>query len=186
MLPFYGSASVAFVPNASCRSAAQQGGARGTELGGGGGAGQGKDASSGHGLPSGHSAEGEGSAGLPGRHGGGLSSGVDGAAAQRTHRRASPRERQVIEAIVGTYTQRLQVQERITHQVADAVAAELQAAAVVVVVDATHMCMVARGVENHAGATTTMACRGLASSNAGLCRQALLAARQQRQSRHKK
>ncbi len=127
---------------------------------------------------------------------------------------------------------RVQVQERITHQVADAVAAELQAAlaeaapsssqlsearnaapacaegpanaaagwsaatctaedeqsngrhagdgvgcsgrgsgdgcgssvggwGVMVVCDAAHMCMVARGVENHSGSTTTLALRGV-------------------------
>uniref|UniRef100_A0A7S3R2M8 GTP cyclohydrolase 1 n=1 Tax=Dunaliella tertiolecta TaxID=3047 RepID=A0A7S3R2M8_DUNTE len=113
---------------------------------------------------------------------------VDGGAGVggRTHRRASVHERQAIESIVSMYTQRLQVQERITHQVADAVAAELDAAAVVVVVDAAHMCMVARGVENHAGRTTTMACRGLACSDVALCHQALLLSRRHGQSRHRR
>lgn len=96
----------------------------------------------------------------------------------RTSRCASAREQQVVESIVGMYTQRLQVQERITHQVADAVAAELEAEAVVVMVDAAHMCMVARGVENHAGRTSTVACRGLAISDSVLCHQAMLACRQ--------
>lgn len=108
--------------------------------------------------------------------------GVSGA---RTCQSASVREQRVIESIVGVYTQRLQVQERITHQVADAVAAELGASAVVVMVDAAHMCMMARGVENHAGRTTTVACRGSAVSDSVLCHQALLACKQQqsRQSR---
>jgi len=103
-------------------------------------------------------------------------SGVQGST--QTYRRASAREQLAIESIVGMYTQRLQVQERITHQVADAVAAELGAAAVVVMVEAAHMCMVARGVENHAGRTTTVACRGLAVRDGALCHQALLASRQ--------
>ncbi|GLI70531.1 hypothetical protein VaNZ11_015446 [Volvox africanus] len=124
----------------------------------------------------------------------------------------------VVERVVLMFTQRLQVQERITHQVADAMQEVLQAAAaaaaaplimpglgdrsacvgdectftgqhlqpscnvtavaksgtgpvtgdggeatagVMVVCDAAHMCMVARGVENHSGSTTTFAMRGL-------------------------
>lgn len=114
----------------------------------------------------------------------GLSAGRD-AGVQRAVRCASTDERQVVEAVVSMYTQRLQVQERITHQVADAVAAELDAAAVVVVVDAAHMCMVARGVENHAGRTTTMASRGLARTDAALCRQALLLGSSQQRERSK-
>ncbi|PNH12046.1 GTP cyclohydrolase 1 [Tetrabaena socialis] len=85
----------------------------------------------------------------------------------------------VLEQVVSMYTQRLQVQERITHQVADAVADLLRPAAggpgwtgeeagpgaesgggVMVVCDAAHMCMVARGVENHSGSTTSFAVRG--------------------------
>lgn len=34
------------------------------------------------------------------------------------------------------------------------------AAGVLVVVEARHLCMVARGVEKHAAGTTTIACRG--------------------------
>lgn len=63
--------------------------------------------------------------------------------------------------IVATYSKRLQVQERLTQQIADAAAAALGAdAAVLVVVDSAHMCMVARGVEEHASATMTTAARG--------------------------
>ena len=62
--------------------------------------------------------------------------------------------------VVAAFTQRLQVQERITQQVADAVAALTGAAGVLVVVRAAHMCMVARGVENHAGTTLTRAATG--------------------------
>lgn len=54
-------------------------------------------------------------------------------------------------------------------------AAQLGAAAVVVVVDATHMCMVARGVENHAGRTATLAARGAAAADAALRRRGVLA-----------
>lgn len=71
----------------------------------------------------------------------------------------------------------LQVQERITHQVADGVQQVLGAGAVVVVVDAAHMCMVARGVENHAGRTTSMAVRGAAVGDAKYRARALQACR---------
>lgn len=82
-----------------------------------------------------------------------------------------------IGAIVSMYTQRLQVQERITHQVADAVAQVLGCPGVMVVVDAAHMCMVARGVENHSGRTTSFATRGLFAGDAGLRREVLRACR---------
>jgi len=51
-------------------------------------------------------------------------------------------------------------QERLTHQLADEVASASRAAGVLVVVEARHLCMVARGVEKHAAGTTTIACRG--------------------------
>ncbi|GAX78071.1 hypothetical protein CEUSTIGMA_g5513.t1 [Chlamydomonas eustigma] len=65
-----------------------------------------------------------------------------------------------IEQVVRVYTQRLQVQERITHQLADAVCELSGSAGVMVVCQAAHMCMLARGVENHSGATSTFAVRG--------------------------
>lgn len=55
---------------------------------------------------------------------------------------------------------RPQVQERLSHQVADAALGALGAASVLVVVDSAHMCMVARGVEKHASTTLTTAARG--------------------------
>ena len=51
-------------------------------------------------------------------------------------------------------------QERLTHQLADAIATATSAAGVLIVVEARHLCMVARGVEKHAAGTTTIACRG--------------------------
>ncbi|GIL42212.1 hypothetical protein Vafri_267 [Volvox africanus] len=134
----------------------------------------------------------------------------------------------VVEQVVLMFTQRLQVQERITHQVADAIQEVLQAAAaaaplimptladssacagdectftgqhlqhscnvtavaqpgtgavtgdggeatagVMVVCDAAHMCMVARGVENHSGSTTTFAVRGVFTTQPELRRAVL-------------
>jgi GTP cyclohydrolase I len=70
--------------------------------------------------------------------------------------------------LVRCFTQRLQVQERITHQVAEAVQQLLQPAGVMVVISAAHMCMVARGVENHAGSTSTRAAFGVFEQDAKL------------------
>jgi len=71
-----------------------------------------------------------------------------------------------VDQVVTSFTQRLQLQERITQQVADAVAALTGAAGVLVCCRAAHMCMVARGVENHAGSTVTRAAVGEAASPA--------------------
>ncbi|GLC35363.1 hypothetical protein PLESTF_001212500 [Pleodorina starrii] len=135
--------------------------------------------------------------------------------------------RAAVEQVVTMFTQRLQVQERITHQVADAVEAMLlgrrscdsapqtvaaaaadasacvaaercgtaagsaagfaagaeaeaaAAAGVMVVCDAAHMCMVARGVENHSGSTTTFAVRGAFASRPELRRAVLRLFREQ-------
>lgn len=84
---------------------------------------------------------------------------------------AAPLTLHEVEQLVCSYTKRLQVQERITHQVADAVNRLLQPAGVMVVVSAVHMCMVARGVENHAGSTSTRAAFGVYEHDAQLrCR----------------
>ncbi|KAL4437290.1 hypothetical protein ABPG75_004429 [Micractinium tetrahymenae] len=68
--------------------------------------------------------------------------------------------RRRLAGVVEMFSRRLQVQERLTHQVADAVASLLGARAVLVAVESAHMCMVARGVEKHASTTLTTAARG--------------------------
>jgi GTP cyclohydrolase I len=83
--------------------------------------------------------------------------------------------------LVRCFTQRLQVQERITHQVAEAVQQLLQPLGVMVVISAAHMCMVARGVENHAGSTSTRAAFGLFEQDAKLRCQVLRKLSQQQQ-----
>ena len=62
--------------------------------------------------------------------------------------------------IVDVFARRLQVQERITEQVADALVKLLNPEAVVVVVEAQHLCMAMRGVEKQGSTTTTRATRG--------------------------
>merc|ERR1719399_457037 len=62
--------------------------------------------------------------------------------------------------IVRMYARRLQVQERLTQQVADAVERVLSPQGVAVVVEASHKCMEMRGVEAHGASTVSQAMRG--------------------------
>jgi GTP cyclohydrolase I len=66
-----------------------------------------------------------------------------------------------IPRLVDLYARRLQVQERITEQVADALMRLLEPKGVLVVAEARHLCMAMRGVEKQHSATATRALRGL-------------------------
>ncbi|XP_068445916.1 GTP cyclohydrolase 1 2-like [Clinocottus analis] len=57
--------------------------------------------------------------------------------------------------IVEIYSRRLQVQERLTKQIASAVSEALEPAGVAVVIEAVHMCMVMRGVQKMNASTVT-------------------------------
>jgi GTP cyclohydrolase I len=61
---------------------------------------------------------------------------------------------------VAGYAHRLQLQERLTAEVADALMAELDARGVLVVIEAEHTCMTIRGVRAAGAVTTTSAVRG--------------------------
>ncbi len=63
--------------------------------------------------------------------------------------------------IVDMFARRLQVQERLTDQVARAVEEVLQPRGVGVVIEAFHMCMMMRGVEKQNSRTITSALRGV-------------------------
>ncbi len=63
--------------------------------------------------------------------------------------------------LVEGYARRLQVQERMTSQLADAMMAMLDPAGVLVVVAAEHSCMSIRGVRKAGSLTVTTAVRGL-------------------------
>jgi len=63
--------------------------------------------------------------------------------------------------LVDGYAKRLQVQERMTSQIADAIETALEPKGVLVVVDAEHLCMSMRGVKKSGTSTITSAVRGL-------------------------
>ena len=62
-----------------------------------------------------------------------------------------------IARVVDVYARRLQVQERLTTQILDAIKETLQPLGVAVVIEASHLCMMMRGVQKQNSVTTTSA-----------------------------
>jgi GTP cyclohydrolase I len=67
--------------------------------------------------------------------------------------------------IVDVYARRLQVQERLTEEIAAAIDDVLQPRGVGVVIEAAHLCMMMRGVEKQSSKTITSALRGIFRSD---------------------
>jgi GTP cyclohydrolase I len=63
--------------------------------------------------------------------------------------------------VVEIFARRLLVQERLTEQVASALMEVLEPAGVGVVVEASHLCMMMRGVEKQNSKTVTSAMKGV-------------------------
>ncbi len=61
---------------------------------------------------------------------------------------------------VDTYAKRLQVQERMTAQIADALMEHLQPKGAAVFIEAEHMCMTMRGIKKPGSKTVTFVTRG--------------------------
>ena len=66
-----------------------------------------------------------------------------------------------IARIIDMYARRLQIQERLTKQIADAVDTAIHAKGVAVVIEAKHMCMMMRGVEKQNSVMTTSVMTGI-------------------------
>ena len=66
-----------------------------------------------------------------------------------------------IPRVVDVFARRLQIQEQLTEQIADALNTHLKPKGVAVVLDARHMCMEMRGVEKICSTTVTSALRGI-------------------------
>lgn len=71
-----------------------------------------------------------------------------------------------IARILDMYTRRLQIQESLTHQIAEAICEVTGALGVGVVMEAQHMCMMMRGVEKQDSQMTTSTMLGLFRKNA--------------------
>ena len=66
-----------------------------------------------------------------------------------------------IPRVVNVFARRMQIQEQLTEQIADAINVTIKPKGVAVVVQARHMCMEMRGVEKINSTTTSSALRGL-------------------------
>jgi GTP cyclohydrolase IA len=66
-----------------------------------------------------------------------------------------------IPRVVNVFARRMQIQEQLTEQIADAIMDTIEPKGVAVVVQARHMCMEMRGVEKINSTTTSSALRGL-------------------------
>ena len=75
--------------------------------------------------------------------------------------------------VVEIYSRRLQVQERLTTQIADIIMQKLKPLGVLVVIEAEHLCMSMRGVKKPGAVTVTSAVRGIFKENAKTRQEAL-------------
>ncbi|MGK0377058.1 GTP cyclohydrolase I FolE [Patiriisocius sp. Uisw_017] len=65
-----------------------------------------------------------------------------------------------IPRVVDIFARRLQVQERLTHDILECINTTLEPKGVAVVIEASHMCMMMRGVQKQNSVTTTSGFRG--------------------------
>jgi len=70
-----------------------------------------------------------------------------------------------IPRVVNVFARRMQIQEQLTEQIADAIMDTIQPKGVGIVIQARHMCMEMRGVEKINSTTTSSALRGLFKKN---------------------
>ena len=70
-----------------------------------------------------------------------------------------------IARVVDVFSRRLQVQERLTHQILEAIKTSLKPQGVAVVIEASHLCMMMRGISKQNSVTTTSAFFGQFEQN---------------------
>lgn len=75
--------------------------------------------------------------------------------------------------LVNVFAKRPQLQERMTREIATALATDLQAEGVVVRIKATHLCMLIKGELQQGTAVVTMECRGVLSKTGQLREEAM-------------
>jgi GTP cyclohydrolase IA len=66
-----------------------------------------------------------------------------------------------IPRLVDVFSRRLQVQERLTRQIAEAIESAIQPQGVAIIIEAQHLCMMMRGVEKQHSSTVTSAMLGV-------------------------
>ena len=76
--------------------------------------------------------------------------------------------------LVECFARRLQIQERLTSQIADSLYQIVEAKGVGVIVEAEHLCMTMRGVQKPGSQTTTSAMRGVLLDNNNTAREEFL------------
>ena len=69
---------------------------------------------------------------------------------------------------VEVFARRLQLQEQLTGQIADALMEHMQAKGVIVMIEAEHMCMTMRGIKKPGSQTVTLARRGVFETDPAL------------------
>lgn len=69
---------------------------------------------------------------------------------------------------VEVYAKRLQIQEQMTGQIADAIMEHLEPQGVMVMLEAEHMCMTMRGIKKPGSKTVSIACRGCFEEDSNL------------------
>ncbi|XP_020206402.1 GTP cyclohydrolase 1 [Cajanus cajan] len=77
----------------------------------------------------------------------------------------NPIGKSLLQSIVHFYGFKLQVQERLTRQIAETIAPLLLGGHVIVVVEASHTCMISRGIEKFGSSTATIAVLGRFSTD---------------------
>jgi len=74
-----------------------------------------------------------------------------------------------IARVVDMFARRLQIQEKLTKQIADAIEEATGARGVAVVIEAKHLCMMMRGVEKQNSVMTTLAMKGIFRKDIRFC-----------------